>query len=256
MTEIRILSLKRNKNRFEVITDRGEYSFCEDTIVKYLIFKDKIFTDDEFSEILNAEKANVLLNKALNYLSYQYRSKQEIRAYLEGKAAAGEIEAIVERLTELGYLNDRALANTILEHACSLGKGPRYLEEKLTLRGIDEEIIRDTLNAYDEEKQEAVMLNVLEKYRRQYSKYPPLMQKKKLAEKLLRDGFSYDQIGDKINRLELQDDSEDSLREDFARLAVKYEELSDYERKRKIISHLMSKGYEYNRIRALLNIDE
>ncbi|NLD26408.1 MAG: hypothetical protein GX661_03515 [Acholeplasmataceae bacterium] len=254
--EIRILNVKRDKNRFIVTTDQGEHSFCEDTIIKYLIFKDKVFSEAEFSEILNTDKKNVLLNKTMNYLSYQYRSQQEIRTYLKGKATEQEIEAIIVKLTELGYLNDWTLANSLLEYACSVGKGPRYLEEKLNQRGIEEDIIHETLAAYDEEKQETVLLAIIEKYRRQLNKYPPLMQKKKLAEKLLRDGFTYDQVGNKINRLEFTDESDDLLQEEVARLLIKYEDLSEYEKRRKIINNLISKGYEYNRIKALLYIDE
>ena len=70
-TYIEILKVTKDKKKFIVLTNNGEYKFDEETIIKHLILKGKTFSDDEFEEILKTEEISKLFNKALNYISYQ-----------------------------------------------------------------------------------------------------------------------------------------------------------------------------------------
>ena len=76
-TYIEILKVTKDKKKFIVLTNNGEYKFDEETIIKHLILKGKTFSDDEFEEILKTEEISKLFNKALNYISYQMRSENE-----------------------------------------------------------------------------------------------------------------------------------------------------------------------------------
>ena len=62
----------------------------EDTIIKYMVFKDKEFTCEEFDEILVSEANFNALNSALNFISYQLRSEKEVINHLKKKEIKSE----------------------------------------------------------------------------------------------------------------------------------------------------------------------
>ncbi|WP_226372675.1 RecX family transcriptional regulator [Allosphingosinicella flava] len=84
---------------------------------------------------------------ALHYVGRYATSRAKLRAYLHRKIAergwqgddAAPVEALVERIERLGYVDDRAFAAA---RAASLGRkgyGPRRVHESLRAAGIGEE---------------------------------------------------------------------------------------------------------------------
>ena len=146
--EVLILNLKRQGKNYKVETSIGEYRFSEDTIIRFLILKDKVFSKASFEDIISVENTNSLLNKTLNFLSYQQRSEGEIIKYLAEKASGEEIELIISKLESMGYLNDEAFGENLLDYAQRTGKGPRYLEERMQNKGLSEELISKFVRIY------------------------------------------------------------------------------------------------------------
>ena len=83
---------------------------------------------------------------ALRYVGKYATTRAKLRDYLarkvreRGWAGAGtpEIEALAERLSELGYVDDRAYALAKSQALSGRGYGRRRVEEKLRLAGIEE----------------------------------------------------------------------------------------------------------------------
>lgn len=235
------------------MTSEGEYSFCEDTILKYYIFKGKIFSEEEFHEILESEQDNELFNKTLNYISYQMRSSKEIKEYLKRyQATEIQCEAIVSRLASLGYLNDEAYASNMLDSVCLKKKGPLYLEQKLKEKGIDEAIISNVLRNYSDDLEQDFIVEIANNQLQKKTHLPQKKQKQNLYEKLLRDGFDRDSIGQVLSRVTFVDESEDTLAKEISRLQVKYRNLDEKIVDMKIVANLMGKGYEYSNIIKML----
>ena len=253
LKKIEIISLKKNKNKFIVMTSEGEYSFCEDTILKYYLFKGKSFSEGEFQEILENEQENELFTKTLNFISYQMRSSKEIDEYLK-KYQATEIqrEKIVFRLTNLGYLNDEAYARNMLDSVCLKKKGPLYLKQKLKEKGIDEAIIFDALRNYSKDSQQKLITEIVSREGQKKTHLPPKKQKQNLYEKLLRDGFESDLIGQVLSQATFVDESEATLAKEISRLQVKYRNADKKSVAMKIIANLIGKGYEYSNIIKML----
>ena len=253
LKKIEIISLKKNKNKFTVMTSEGEYSFCEDTILKYYLFKGKSFSEEEFQEILENEQENELFTKTLNFISYQMRSSKEIDEYLK-KYQATEIqrEKIVFRLTNLGYLNDEAYARNMLDSVCLKKKGPLYLKQKLKEKGIDEAIISDALRNYSKDSQQKLIVEIVSREGQKKTHLPPKKQKQNLYEKLLRDGFESDLIGQVLSQATFVDESEATLAKEISRLRVKYRNADKKSVTMKIVANLIGKGYEYSNIIKML----
>jgi regulatory protein len=245
--EVLILNLKRQGKNYKVETSIGEYRFSEDTIIRFLILKDKVFSKASFEDIISVENTNSLLNKTLNFLSYQQRSEGEIRKYLAEKASGEEIELIISKLESMGYLNDEAFGENLLDYAQRTGKGPRYLEERMQNKGLSEELISKFVRIYQEDEEEVLDL-VIEKHLQKNKSFPIKKQKQKLYQKLLRDGFSRELIAQKLSRIEFFDESDERLKRDFQRLLIQYENLDDREKQKKIYNRLLARGYAYDDI--------
>ncbi len=103
---------------------------------------------EALSEARVAGERPLAMTRALNVLGYRARAEGELWERLERAGYAdGTVEAVVERLRELGYLDDEEFArNAAREKARRYG--PRRILIDLKRSGVDEEVARE---AVDEE---------------------------------------------------------------------------------------------------------
>lgn len=253
MTKELIISVKKLKLKYRVETTENKYSFSEETIIKYSLFKGREISKEELELIEEEENKNSLLNKAINYLSYQARSVNEVRKYLIERECSAELATvIINKIIDLGYLNDESLANSLLDYVIRQKKGPNVLENKLVQKNIDEVLIKETINRYDYEIEKEVIADLVNNILLRYKSYPLKKQRLLIYQKLLRDGFNSEVINETLERIDLVDESSEELIRDLKKLVNKYDEI-DYKIRTQIINKLMNKGYEYSRIIECLN---
>ena len=249
------VSKDKKKDYYKVQTNIGEFLISESLIVKYMILKDREFTDEEFTTILKEITFEKYFSKILNYISYQMRSENEIRKYLQDKEASLEIiEVIVDKLKKLNYLDDELLAQSVFKDIVSKMKGPKYLLEKLKSKGISEKIIDNIIKQFTEELQKELMDKLSLKLIEKNKDLPVKKQREKLYTKFLYQGFDSYIVNERINSYELTDESDDLLKKELLRLLRKYEETFTYEIKKKIINKLLLKGFEYKKINYYIGI--
>jgi regulatory protein len=256
MSDIKILNVSKQGKKYKVETSLKEYIFTADTIIKFLISKDKVFSETEFTEAIKYDSFSVVLNKTLNFLSYQNRSVQEVRNYLTQRTDSEETEKIIKRLTDLGYLNDSDYANSYLDYVLRNYKGPRFLEENLKSKGIDEALIKETLKKYDDELEKKILSEFIEKHKNKQKNKPLKKQKLLMMQRSQRAGFNFEAISDCLKKTDFVDESEDQLAKEIEKLANKYSELDSRGQRDKIISRLMRLGYTYSDILLHLNNEE
>ena len=74
---------------------------------------------------------------ALRILEKRQRSNEELRAMLkERHCEEGAFDEVLERLEEMGYVNDHDLAHLFIRRAQSKGWGPRRIRMELKKRGL------------------------------------------------------------------------------------------------------------------------
>lgn len=88
-----------------------------------------------------------LFARALALLAARPLSRYELSNKLTEIAEREQVEEVLERISEFGYLNDRRLAETFL--ATHPGYGPAKLRRHLAGRGISPEIISALMSEYD-----------------------------------------------------------------------------------------------------------
>ena len=137
---------------------------------------------------------------AYRFLSYRPRSKKEVERKLKEKKISGEnIVSIISLLEKNNYLNDREFTlNWVKYRMENRPSGRRSLEYELREKGIDSEIIKDSLDeVYSGEFDEydvAVRLAEKKIASLRKVKTEDNIVKRRLFSYLHRKGFSYDTI--------------------------------------------------------------
>lgn len=137
-----------------------------------------------------------LLDSSFRLVSFRPRSEKEIRTFLSRKlqkiknADKAILDLVITRLTELGYVNDTKFVQWwVKARQGSKPKGLQLIIGELLSKGIAREIIEHILPSEITDEKELAVRAVQKKLANWY-KLPPLAQKKKIADFLLRRGFS------------------------------------------------------------------
>lgn len=88
-------------------------------------------------------------NLTFKYLSFREHSEKEVRVYLRGKGfTEATVEAVIERMKELDYINDCRFAEMWTKNRAEAGrKGSNFLKKELLDKGITEELIENIIRA-------------------------------------------------------------------------------------------------------------
>jgi regulatory protein len=138
-------------------------------------------------------------NTAYRYLTIRSRSRAEILKKLRDKEFSPTmIEAVVEHLLRLGYIDDRKFAcQWATSRARLRGYGRHRIEQELRQKGVDREIIREALNeAVPPEDERENARRVAEKKLRTMKRVEPEVRRRRLAGFLERKGFPHEIVWD------------------------------------------------------------
>jgi len=182
---------QKNKDRVNVYLD-GRFAFGLAAIEAARLRRGQTLSDDEIAALQNRDEAQKAHESALRYLDYRPRSVDEIRRHLKGKDIAPEVtDEVVERLTSVGLLDDRAFARYWLENRSDFSpRGERALRLELRQKGVPGDIIAEVLSEghnEDEAAYRAAMAQV-----RKVRTTDPVEFRRKMEAHLARRGFSYD----------------------------------------------------------------
>lgn len=176
-----------------------------------MVFKKKwkrkpVSSDDPPPEIKDVEKARQkTMNRAFNILSVKSYSVAEMRRRLLEKdwTNAEIVETVLEKLKEYNYLNDAQYAENLAAYNIrQKPQGKRKLQLKLAQKRIDKDTAKDALEKIFEETPEADLLDqALEKRLRIKGIPQDRDETKKLFDYLLRQGFSFDLVRDKVREI-------------------------------------------------------
>ena len=196
------LSVKQGKaNKIHIYVDEeyratvdSDYWYSE----KYRNYKE--INEEELTELLNAVSFRRAYNKGLDFLSRRpYGTKELIKKLCEKGHEKESAQKACERLLELGLLNDeeyaRILANDLLERK---SYSIKRIKQELSFRGIDREIIENTVDSLDNDPQKSIIILVKKKY---INKINDEKGKKRTVDALLRLGYSYSDIKNALNTI-------------------------------------------------------
>src|SRR6266705_5397127 len=107
----------------------------------------------QLEQLHSEEVEQQAVDRALNYLSYRPRSREEVRRYLRRKETPPEIiDTVLARLAHLDLIDDRAFASFWVETREQFSpRGSHALKNELRLKGVERDVVDELV---DEEKDE------------------------------------------------------------------------------------------------------
>ena len=126
-------------------------------------------------------------------------SRKELSDRLLRKGEAPEaVEPLMERLEELGVLDDARYAGLVVRHYAAKGYGVRRIQDALYQRGVPRELWEEALSELPEQD------DTIDRLLRSRLRGAPADRDalRKAAAALQRRGFSYDEISEAIARYE------------------------------------------------------
>ncbi len=131
------------------------------------------------------------LNMALNYLSYQARTIQEMQNYIKRKGFTEDVvEKIIDILLDQNYLNDKEFARRFVETRIKTKAKSKFaFEYELRKKGIKPCDFEDLLKAYDDQ---SLALKALRPKIKTWQNLDMDKFKKKMMNFLRYRGFNYD----------------------------------------------------------------
>ena len=130
------------------------------------------------------------LDAGLRLIGRRAHSRVELRRKL-GRRGYTEVEteAALNRLVELGYLDDRAFAEGLVRRRGAI-RGPLALSAELAARGVDRALADGALGAFDPEAQLASATRLAERLCAQKPQAGYRDMLNAVGTKLMRRGFS------------------------------------------------------------------
>ena len=109
---------------------------------------------DQLERLRREEAEQRAVDRALNYLSFRPRSREEVRRYLRRKETPPEIiDAALARLDRLDFVNDHSFAEFWIGTREQFSpRGARALKNELRMKGVDREVVNELVDAEQDEE--------------------------------------------------------------------------------------------------------
>src|SRR5258708_7875253 len=175
--------------------------------------KRKKTSTNEMRKLTPEEVRKRTFERAVKLLAAKARSVAELRErLLEGRGAnESVVETVISRLREYGYLDDERFA---LSYASLKVKqrpiGRRRLERELRMKKVESSVADEALElVYAETSEEQLIDQAIEKRIRLRGKPNDRLEAKSLFDHLLRQGFPFELVSEKVRATSQKDLDED-----------------------------------------------
>jgi len=252
------ITTQKRKGRYNIfINDKYAFPVSENTLIQFQLAKGLELSDEDIEHIQAGEVVAQANSLALNYLSFQPRTVAELRKHLlEGEIPESVIPQVIQRLTELNYLDDAQYARQYIEERLRLGdKGPTVLRQKLRQKGIRDDLVQAALDEVDPNAWIELGQTVAEKLQTKQHHRAHHDAVRRVQQGLMQKGFSSDDIAKIMADLPWEDTAGEE-QEELVRQAEKQwrqkRQYQGYERRQKVKQALYRKGFDLDAIDQVL----
>ena len=162
-------------------------------------------SDEQLHQLIEDSNNKRAKEKALWLISYRDHSKKELIDKIKRTSSEESAVSAVERLTELGLVNDEAYARRYYKELTQGSKhlSPRGARYKLMEKGIDRELIDAIVDETDIDESEQIRIIINSKYKNFYTDDKT---KKRAISALQRKGFRFEDIRSVMEEYEEEND--------------------------------------------------
>ena len=208
------ITAKQGKGKKIHIHIDGEYLLTVDEDFWFssgFISGDEI-DDGDLAAFKEAAGSRLAFNSAMFSLDLRDHSERELRNKLSRKFDEASVNSAIEKLIDLGLVNDRRYAEMLVRELYERKKyGKNRVRSELYKRGIDSVIINEVIEEYENEFETDNVKTIVDIIRKKY--YNKLVDEKsrqKVVAALVRLGYSFSDI-----RQAMSDFSSDEFYEEY-----------------------------------------
>lgn len=189
-----ITDIKKGRKYLSAIYIDGELAVHLDTrvVLEENIRAGKEITDERLKELIDISNVRRAKEKALWLISYRDHSKKELVQKIAKTADKESAEIAVDRMEELGLVNDEKYARRYLDQLINIKHlSKNAAKYKLLEKGIDRNLIDEILCETETDPQEHIRAIIERKYLKSLSDEKG---KRRCFAGLQRMGYSYSDI--------------------------------------------------------------
>ena len=189
-----ITDIKKGRKYLSAIYIDGELAVHLDTrvVLEENIRAGKEITDERLKELIEISNVRRAKEKALWLISYRDHSKKELVQKIAKTADKESAEIAVDRMEELGLVNDEKYARRYLDQLINIKHlSKNAAKYKLLEKGIDRNLIDEILCETETDPQEHIRAIIERKYLKSLSDEKG---KRRCFAGLQRMGYSYSDI--------------------------------------------------------------
>lgn len=202
------INFKQGKgNKLHIMVDGEYFMTSNNDFVALSGIKDgSEITEEELADFQESVNSNRAFNKAADLLSRRDHSSKELLQKLRQKGYSEGAEEAIERLSDLGYIDDRRFAERYADELRRIKKfGKRRIWDELYRKGIDGEIIDEIVSEIEFDNDELVSI-IERKYMRNLGDEKGV---RKTIAALTRMGYSFGEIKEALNAVTTEDVAEE-----------------------------------------------
>lgn len=199
---------KTKKGRYSVFID-GEFAFAasDEVIIGCGLKYGLTLTPERFSQVRYTAMKKTAQERALRLLSYKSYTKNGMVERLLEYADEDIAREVVERLAELGLINDEDYAERYAEELLQGKKyGARRVIYELTKRGVEKELAENTVQRIAPDTVDTITAIIDRRYARYLADQKG---RQKTTNALARMGYGYEDIKKALSGYEIYEDYED-----------------------------------------------
>ncbi|MFA7222626.1 MAG: RecX family transcriptional regulator [Bacilli bacterium] len=245
-----------------VVLDFGTFKLkiLPETYEEFKFYIGREYDKEFLKNCLLMNEKNEVIRYVLNKVNKHNYCESDIVKKVDKKFSDFDKSSITNAISDLKRdkcINDTEYVNQYMDYFLSGCYGKYYIINYFNLKKIDSKIISKLVFDDDVEKQKAESYFNLIKNK--YVSNNIAKQKKKIYEQLLKRGFDATMALDLINSIVVNPEREEkALVKSYIKAKNKYKDvISDHNiRTDKIISYLVSEGYDYDDIKSVMLKDE
>ena len=182
----------------------GEFALKLDTqtLIENRITPGVELDDEDLHRLIELSDLRRAKEKALWLISYRDHSSKELYDKLRKDYSEDAAEKALQRMQELGLINDEAFARRYAAELSAKHQSPQNIRYKLTQKGIDRDLCEEIIESLDIDPQTEIAALVEKKYARNLSDEKGL---RRTVAALQRAGYRYSDIKSVLNTY-IQDD--------------------------------------------------
>lgn len=192
----------RGKKIHLLIDEEYMITTDEDFWVENFIKDGSEISEDEWQCLVNKINYKKAIDKCYDLLSRRDHSVKELKTKLLRTVDEYNAQRAIDRMLDLGYLDDEAYANKLLDYLVNSKKMSKaFVKHEMFKRGVPSDIIADVLQDVEFDNVQSIVDLINTKYK---NKLIAENGKEKVIGALMRKGFSYGDIKSAFNEIDLE----------------------------------------------------